>query len=199
MFHFRVKCILRFAYTNIMEEGVITDPSKTDVLKHISQLRPILTLNQDVILSMQAGLVGPWGEWHGSTNFADDLEARQEIVAALLDAVPDRNVAIRTPKHKQALYTSASTDAVLHSSGHVSNGDFEGSDVQSVWSPYMQGFEIETSDFHGGSQSIKVDSGGARQWVNVLAGSGMRVEISGYSKRLAASGDVPYDYSIYAG
>ena len=181
-----------------MEEGVITDPSKTDVLKHISQLKPILTLNQDVILTMQAGFVGPWGEWHGSTNFADDLEARQQIVSALLDAVPERNVGIRTPKHKQALYTSASTDAVLHSSGHVSHGDFE-SDVQSVWSPYMQGFEIELSDFHSGSRSIRVDSGGARQWVDVMAGAGMRIEISGYSKRVAASGDVPYDYSIYAG
>lgn len=155
-------------------------------MNHISQLTPILTSNQDAILALQAGFVGPWGEWHGSTHFSNDLEGRQEIVEALLNAVPNRNVQIRTPLHKQTLYVD-SADPTLLSSGHVLNGDFEGSTVGSNWGGYMDGYTIDTSDVNGGMQSIKVVNGGARQWVTVNVNEGNVVEISGYSKRVGGT------------
>lgn len=179
----RVKCILRFAYTNSFSDNP-SEPSKSILLNHINQLMPILTANQDAILAMQAGFVGPWGEWHSSTNFDNDLEGRQEIVSKLLDAVPHRNVQIRTPAHKQSLY-STNAPPVVASSGHVSNGDFEGPNVGSAWENYMDGYVIDTSDYNGGSQSIKVTNGGARQLIGLdKVEEGYMIEVSGYSKRV---------------
>jgi len=178
-----VKCVLRFAYTSV--EGGITDPIESIVLNHIAQLKDILTANQDAILAVQAGLVGPWGEWHGSTNFADDVEGRRSIVNALLDAVPERTVAIRTPLHKQTLYASVGDDPALFSSGHVSNGGFDDDDDEARgWGGYIDGYVVESTDFEGGSQSAKVTNGAARQRVTLTAGEGQIIEISGFSKRV---------------
>jgi hypothetical protein len=187
--------VLRFAYTDTLEASP-TEPIKSILLNHISQLAPILTAAQDTILVMQAGFVGPWGEWHGSTNFSDDLDSRRDIIEALLDAVPQRNVQIRTPLHKQSLYGN------LISSGHVTNGDFEGSDLGSSWANYgTNGYVVDsTSDYNGGgTQSVKVTNGGAKQVVSFSSGltEGKLIEISGYSKRVGATGTTPWDYAIY--
>lgn len=191
----RVKCVIRFAYTNT--QGGTTDPLKSILLNHISQLTPILTSNQDAILAVQAGFVGPWGEWHGSTNFGDDLEGRQAIVNALLEAVPERNVQIRTPLHKQTLYASDS-EPTIFSEGHVANGDFEGSNLGSSWGSYMSGYEIDTADSNNGLQSVKVTNGAAKQWVSLNnVEEGYVIEISGFSKLVGATGSAPWDYSIY--
>lgn len=190
-----VKCVLRFAYTDV--QGGTTDPTKSIVLNHISQLKAILTSNQDAILTMQAGFVGPWGEWHGSTNFDEDLEGRQAIVSALLDAVPERNVQIRTPLHKQTLYASVGAPTLV-SSGHVADGGFEGSGVGTNWGGYHGGYTIDLTDFNEGSQSVKVTDGAAMQWVALTVNEGFIIEITGFSKRMGATGSAPSDYSIYA-
>jgi len=167
------------------------------LLNHISQLSPVLTSNQDAILAVQAGFVGPWGEWHSSTNFGDDLEGRRDVVGGLLDAVPERIVQIRTPLHKRKLY-AVDAGNVVHSDGHVAHGDFEGSGVGSSWGAYMDGYLVETSDFNSGSQSVKVTNGAARQWVSLNEGEGYVIELSGWSKRVGATGSTPWDYSVYA-
>ena len=79
-----LKAIIRFAY-NTFENA---DAEKAQVLSHIQQLEPVLRRNQDVIATVQAGFVGPWGEWHSSTNFASD-DDRREVLFALLDALPN--------------------------------------------------------------------------------------------------------------
>jgi hypothetical protein len=68
------------------------------VLGHIDQLAPILAANADVIAVMQAGFIGGWGEWHGSTNDLDNPEDQKDILDALLAALPaSRQVQVRTP------------------------------------------------------------------------------------------------------
>ena len=127
--------------------------------------------------------MGPWGEWHGSTNFHDDLEGRQAIVSALLDAAPERNVQIRTPLHKQTLYASYGAPTIF-SSGHVANGGFEGSDVGTSWVNFDGGYVIDSTGFNEGSQSVKVADGAAKQTVALTANEGYMIEISGFSKRM---------------
>lgn len=134
-------------------------------------------------MTVQAGFIGPWGEWHGSTNFNYDADGRKEVVRALMGAVPDRNVQIRTPQHKKNLYTDCD---ILHSSGHVSNGGFEGT-VGSPWGSYSSGYTVSTTDFNGGTQSVKVTNGAASQVITLTASEGYRVEISGFSKRVGES------------
>lgn len=118
-----VKLIPRFAYTASTHSGDCPeeficppygDAPKEIVLNHISQLKPILMENADVISVMQLGFIGIWGENYytdyfgdASSNgqgklFNDDWKTRAEILKALLDALPvDRMVQVRFPQFKQ--------------------------------------------------------------------------------------------------
>jgi len=195
-----VKAVLRFAYVNNNDDpSAPTEPPKDKILSHIAQLAPILTANQDAIIAVQAGFIGPWGEWHSSTHFDDDSEGKGEIVAALLDALPDRIVQIRTPLQKQTLYET--TVLPEPTTGYVLSGDFEGSNVASNWNAHMNGYSITSDEAHTGSHSIVVTNGGAQQQIylkNSEGGPGSTIEISGYSKSVGTSVAMGGDYSIYA-
>ena len=72
------------------------------ILNHISQLKPVLHANEDVLYCVQAGFLGPWGEWHSSHFGGNNInqEIRQMVVDALLDAVPASvTVALRVPQY----------------------------------------------------------------------------------------------------
>lgn len=119
-----VKIIPRFVYSinansGNCPEGFICPPygdtSKEHMLQHIADLKPILHDNADVIACVQLGFVGLWGEQYYTDFFGDPSSngdqgklidenwiARGEIIAALLDAVPDsRMVQVRYPQQKQ--------------------------------------------------------------------------------------------------
>jgi hypothetical protein len=64
------------------------EPDKATVLQHIAQLKPILHEFEDVIMGVDGGFFGPWGEEH-STTFGTSPQAYAWMLNALLDAVPD--------------------------------------------------------------------------------------------------------------
>jgi hypothetical protein len=105
----RMTVILRFAYTDD-ESGEDAAPAR--VLRHIAQLKPVLTTNAYVIGTIQAGFIGAWGEWYYTKNFgnagkisATDAANRKAVVEALLDALPaTRTVQVRTPGFKRSFY-----------------------------------------------------------------------------------------------
>jgi Domain of unknown function (DUF4832)/Domain of unknown function (DUF4874) len=83
-----LKTIVRFAY-GFTGRDYRSDPKDMDrILSHIRQLGKVFQENRDVLFAVQAGFLGPWGEWHGS-NWGDppSLEARRSVLFALLDAV----------------------------------------------------------------------------------------------------------------
>ncbi|MDZ4656066.1 MAG: DUF4832 domain-containing protein [Bythopirellula sp.] len=95
------KCILRFAYSSNI--GKPDAPLKI-VLRHIEQLEPLWRDNADVIAVLQAGFIGAWGEWHGSTNNLETDEAVRAIAERLLKSLPvSRSVQIRTPTFKRTI------------------------------------------------------------------------------------------------
>lgn len=97
-----MKCILRFAYSDNIGQP---DAPLNIILNQIDQLKPILQQNGDVILVMQAGFIGAWGEWHSSTNGLDNVASRRAILFKILDALPsNRMVQVRTPKFKQEIF-----------------------------------------------------------------------------------------------
>ncbi|UFH52648.1 DUF4832 domain-containing protein [Spirosoma sp. KNUC1025] len=119
-----IKLILRFAYTDKATTGNCPDQykicppygdaPKAIVLKHISQLSPLLHENADVLAVFQMGFIGIWGENYFSDYFGDastnglgvvpdsSWQARNQVLAALLQALPaDRMVQVRTPQIKQ--------------------------------------------------------------------------------------------------
>lgn len=107
-----VKVILRFAYNFGPYPDSEPDAPASWVLKHIAQLQPLLDANADVIAVVQAGFIGAWGEWHTSTNNLTTPQTRQQILEALVSAVPEsRSVQLRYPPYKQAMYGAALTEA----------------------------------------------------------------------------------------
>lgn len=69
-----IKVVLRFYYS---EDLGRPDAPKAVVLRHLEQLKPVLAAHADVIAVLQAGFIGAWGEWHGSTNGLDAPEHRR--------------------------------------------------------------------------------------------------------------------------
>jgi hypothetical protein len=101
---FKVVPIVSYSFDIVPQ----TDTSVEQVLKHINQLAPVFQENSDIISHVEAGFIGPWGEWHTSTNGLLDAnnnlngKSRQILDAVLTKLVPrDRMVTLRRPDLKQ--------------------------------------------------------------------------------------------------
>ena len=132
------KCILRFAYTwddsdnnsngmpDVLEDVTQqTEPDLQQLLTHIDQLKPILQEYADIIVVLQAGFIGIWGEWYYTDHFVDtptqpdtistaQYERRKSVVQRLLDSLPaNRMIALRYPLLKKQMFgrTTPITDA----------------------------------------------------------------------------------------
>jgi hypothetical protein len=112
-----VKAIIRFAYNEGPYPDTEPDASKSQILKHIEQLTPLLQTNTDVIAWIEAGFIGAWGEWHTSTNGLDNLQDKQEILRAILAAIPNRFVQVRYPANIIEMYPNPA-DAVTARVAH---------------------------------------------------------------------------------
>ncbi len=99
-----IKAIIRFAYNKGPYPDSEPDASKSQILKHIEQLAPLLQTNADVIAWIEAGFIGAWGEWHTSTNGLDNIQDKQEILNAILASIPDRYVQVRYPANIIEIY-----------------------------------------------------------------------------------------------
>jgi hypothetical protein len=104
-----IKVILRVTYndpstypcTDTSITGECADAPLDTALGHIHQLGTVIRENADVIAVVEAGIVGLWGEWHGSTHMLDTTANQNRILAALLAEVPpSRSVLVRTPMYK---------------------------------------------------------------------------------------------------
>jgi hypothetical protein len=102
-----VKVVLRFSYKS-NENDAPWDATPEWVNRHIDQLAPYLQKNADVILCVQCGFIGVWGEWYYTSGFKmnpskdADFEPRWQVLEHLLDVLPkDRTVALRTPMFKR--------------------------------------------------------------------------------------------------
>jgi hypothetical protein len=127
-----LKVIIRFAYTEeCLEEcvlgNVIQQPTKAQILTHITQITPLLEDNKDVILTHQAGFIGTWGEWYytGSEEFGHanttgltttQWNNRKDVVDAMLDATPvEIPIQLRYVAAKTRMYgTTTLNDLTAH-------------------------------------------------------------------------------------
>lgn len=74
-------------------------------MEHLDQLKPFLEKNKDLILVVQAGMVGAWGEWHSSVQGLENSdETKTAILEKLLSVAPEeRQVQVRLPMFKNLL------------------------------------------------------------------------------------------------
>ncbi|MDX2007901.1 MAG: DUF4832 domain-containing protein [Meiothermus sp.] len=99
-----IKASLRFWYT----WGGSGDVPIATILNHVRQLTPLLREYADVILALQAGFFGGWGEWGGGYS----ADQRRELVRSLAAALPaDRKVQIRTVDYLRLFVPGGMTEA----------------------------------------------------------------------------------------
>lgn len=96
-----------------------TDAPLERVLQHINQLAPIFQENSDVITHLAGGFIGPWGEWHSSTNGLLNAnsgindKSRQILDAILNKLLPsDRMMSLRRVTLKQE-YTGSTAHLTI--------------------------------------------------------------------------------------
>lgn len=97
-----LKAVMRIAYD--FEGNSNPEPEALEtVLYHIDQLKPVLTANADLIYVMEAGMLGPYGEWHSSRFLA--VDEKQQVLDHLLDSLPEnRSILLRRPQFYRDIY-----------------------------------------------------------------------------------------------
>jgi hypothetical protein len=110
------KVILRFAYTSELPDKApyLDTPKKELVFQHIQQLGPLIRANSDVILTLQNGFYGTWGENYYSDEFGSEADGpltmahwanRKQVTDALLSYLPTETLlSVRYPTLKTTLY-----------------------------------------------------------------------------------------------
>jgi hypothetical protein len=61
----RMKITLRIVYADAWTPMVV----EKNYLRHIEQIGAIITENPDIVGSLSAGILGPWGEWHNDDGY----------------------------------------------------------------------------------------------------------------------------------
>ena len=87
-----LKLILRFTYNypeNEHDYLNAKDAPLAIVLRHLTQLKPTLERNADVVAVLQAGFIGAWGEGHTSSNRLTTPANKATIRDALLAVLPE--------------------------------------------------------------------------------------------------------------
>lgn len=99
------KAVLRFAYEKDFAGRAPVGPTLEQALSHLDQLKLFLKKNKDLILVVQAGVIGAWGEWHSSVHGLENSEeAKIAILEKLLAVIPsDKQVQVRVPDFKNLL------------------------------------------------------------------------------------------------
>jgi hypothetical protein len=100
-----MKAVLRFAYENDFMGRITSGPTEAAIRMHTQQLKPFLEANKDMILVVQAGFIGAWGEWHSSVHGLENSEStKRNILQWICDMTPqERMIQIRVPEYKNLL------------------------------------------------------------------------------------------------
>lgn len=66
------------------------------VRQHLDQLEPVFEEYKDIIALVQGGFIGPWGEWHSSSNDLHEEPALSQVYEKILEVLPkDRMLQVR--------------------------------------------------------------------------------------------------------
>lgn len=100
-----MKSVLRFAYEGDFMGRAAKGPTLRQALEHLDALKPFLEKNRDLILVVQAGVIGAWGEWHSSVHRLEESDtAKRAILTKLLEVIPaGKQLQVRIPEYKNLL------------------------------------------------------------------------------------------------
>jgi len=117
-----VRLIFRIKYRDTIDGSY--DPQRDIILSHLDQLKPLLQEYSSAISTVQAGLIGAWGEWHSFTgDYHEDTDGyianRKELIEKLVDIFPEKYILIRTPMHKELLFSDTEVYGLESEEGKI--------------------------------------------------------------------------------
>ncbi|MGL4610829.1 MAG: DUF4832 domain-containing protein, partial [Trueperaceae bacterium] len=84
-----VKALPIFSYTFPIDGTYGSGDAPLNIVKqHLDQLKPVFEEYGDVIVLLENGFIGPWGEWHNSSNNLDEQPALGEVYNKMLEVLP---------------------------------------------------------------------------------------------------------------
>ena len=85
-----LKVIFRAAYGFTAADYRVDPQDLALIGRHITVMARVLTTHAPWVFAVQAGMLGPWGEWHGSVHGnPPSLESRLAVVRTWLEHLPD--------------------------------------------------------------------------------------------------------------
>ena len=102
----KMSAIIRFSYNVIGAEDssgnyLENEPSITWIIKHVKTLGSVISEYSDVILGVESGMVGPWGEQHSTimgSHEKNNAGTYHKIVQAWLESTPESiAITVRRP------------------------------------------------------------------------------------------------------
>ena len=102
----KMSAIIRFSYnvngdTDSSGKYLESEPSITWIVKHVKSLGAVISDYSDVILGVESGMVGPWGEQHSTvmgSHKKSNSGTYHKIVQAWLESTPeDMGITVRRP------------------------------------------------------------------------------------------------------
>lgn len=100
----KVGAIVRFDYNRDGLQDPNTykylnrEPSLEWVLKHVESVAGVITQYSDVVLGVESGMLGPWGEQHSTALASSGADTYYELVQKWLDCTPDAmGITVRRP------------------------------------------------------------------------------------------------------
>ena len=107
-----VKTLLRSAYA--WDEMLAPDPKNIETIKtHVMDMKPIYIEYEDIIVAVEMGMFGPWGEMHSSSHSTVNTKlyypvatgALKQVHATYMLALPSkRSVLVRRPYYIRQLF-----------------------------------------------------------------------------------------------
>ncbi len=79
-----IQVIPRFAYT--WSDAVGCEPDSVEMIEtHIAQIAEVINKYKDTVISVECGIIGPWGEMHSSKHQGGSSESARRIIGAYLN------------------------------------------------------------------------------------------------------------------
>lgn len=182
------KIVFSSAYSMGMDR--LVDVPLDTIMSHMRQINKVITANADVVLAIEAGYFGPWGEWHDNryTSYEDRLgapnpegkSARATLVKGILVTTPENiKVAIRYPDYlKELLENDIFTQSEKNRLGVQNTGIAQSEhDGGTYFPPKIQAYkkyihELTTSEgfnrYYGGETDPKLATEGYLDGYKVL-------------------------------
>ncbi|MBI1291149.1 DUF4832 domain-containing protein [bacterium] len=116
-----VKVIPRIRY-HVTESFTPPEPNYTRQAKHLDQLAPIFTANNDIVVCYQAGGYGAYGEWYYSPSANTTGSARKQLLDKMFSVLPaDAIIQVRTPYYKDQYASLGASASRVARVGHFND------------------------------------------------------------------------------